>query len=109
MITPSHVIKALQELSVKVLTTTSQNWNKSFNHIEHRARKVGREGFVLSIPILTPKYLLPSRWIPVLFPTYSLLLRSEYSMIVPIHTTLKRSTELIRFVTLLFRDRRGAE
>ena len=62
------------------------------------------ESLVLSIPILTPKYLLSSQWIPVLFPTYSLSLRSEYSMIVPIHATLKRSTELIRFVTLLFRD-----
>ena len=73
---------------------------------ENRARAVGREGVVLSIPILTPKYLLPSQWIQVLFPTYSLSLRSEYSMILP---TLKRSTELIRFVTLLFRDWRGTE
>ena len=85
------------------------NWNKSFKHTEHPVRAVYQEGLVLSIPILTPNYLLPSLWIPVLFPTYSLLLRSEYSMIVPIHTTLKRSTELIRFVTLLFRDWRGAE
>ena len=85
------------------------NWNKSFKHTEHPVRAVYQEGLVRSIPILTPNYLLPSLWIPVLFPTYSLLLRSEYSMIVPIHTTLKRSTELIRFVTLLFRDRRGAE
>ena len=37
-------------------------------------------GFDL-IPVLTPEYLLPSQWIPVLAPIYSLLLRSDCSKV----------------------------
>ena len=45
-----------------------------------------RGGLVNKIPVLTPKYLLPSQWIPVLpAPTYSLPLRS----LIPVHITPK--------------------
>ena len=43
---------------------------KSFTHIEHRAGAVGREGLGHLIPVLTPEYLLPSQWVPVLTPTH---------------------------------------
>ena len=45
-----------------------------------------RGGLVNKISVLTPKYLLPSQWIPVLpAPTYSLPLRS----LIPVHITPK--------------------
>ena len=34
-------------------------------------------GACVSFSVLSHKYLLPSQWVPVLFPTYSLLLPSE--------------------------------
>ena len=41
-----------------------------FSALNICAGAVSREGLVLYIPILTPEYLLPSQWIPVLAPTY---------------------------------------
>ena len=46
--------------------------HKSLTHIEHHAGAVGREGLVHEIPVLTPEYLLPSQWVPLLAPTYLL-------------------------------------
>ena len=43
---------------------------KSFTHIEHRAGAVGRDGLGHLIPVLTPEYLLPSQWVPVLTLTH---------------------------------------
>ena len=51
-------------------TVTADNWNRTW--------AAGREGLVNSIPVHTPKYLLPSQWIPVLAPNYSLPVQSEY-------------------------------
>ena len=41
--------------------------NKSFTHIEHRVGTVCPESLVNKIPVLTPEYLLPSQWVPVIF------------------------------------------
>ena len=47
-------------------------------HIEHRAAgAVGREGLVHLIPVLTPQYLLPFKWVPGLAPSYLLPRRAE--------------------------------
>ena len=54
------------------MNSNGTDW-KSFTHIEHRAGWVGREDLVNQTPDLTPQYLLPSQWIPVLAPTDSLL------------------------------------
>ena len=43
--------------------------HKSLTHIKHHAGAVGREDLVHEIPVLTPEYLLPSQWVPVLGPT----------------------------------------
>ena len=56
----------------------AQNWKKLFTHIEYRAGEVNREGLVNQFQILTPKYLLPSQWVPVLLPIYSLPQRSDF-------------------------------
>lgn len=61
-----------------VWTATTLDWSKSFTHIEHRALAVGREGLVHQIPVLIPEYLLPPQWVPVVAPTCSLPLLSEY-------------------------------
>ena len=60
----------------------SQNWNKSFTHIEHCAGAVGREGLVLEIPILTPEYLTSVAVVSVLF-AYSFTFASV-RILVPI-------------------------
>ena len=44
--------------------------NKSFTHIQHRARAVDQEGFVNQIPVLPPENLLPSQQSPVLATIY---------------------------------------
>ena len=49
----------------------AQNWNKFFTHTEHRSEAVDRGGLEN-----TPEHSLPSHWIPVLAPTYSLPQRS---------------------------------
>jgi len=61
-----------------VWTATARNWKKGFQHT-HRAscRSGWPRGFGNSIPALTPEYLLPFQWFPVLTPTYSLLWPSE--------------------------------
>ena len=41
---------------------------------QYRAGAVGREGLVNQIPVLTPKYQLPSQQVAVLAPFYSLTL-----------------------------------
>ena len=51
----------------------AQNWNKFFTHTEHRSEAVDRGDLDL-----TPERSLPSQWIPVLAPTYSLPQRSKY-------------------------------
>ena len=74
-----------QQETVIVWTARAQNWDKSFTHIEHRTGAVGLEGLVNLIPVFTLEHLLPSQWIPFLFPTYSLPLQSVYLF------TLRRS------------------
>ena len=61
-----------------VWTATARKWKKGFQRT-HRAscRSGWPRGFGNSIPALTPDYLLPFQWFPVLTPTYSLLLPSE--------------------------------
>ena len=51
--------------------------HKSFTQIEHRAGAVGRKDLVPLIPVLSPEYLLPSQWVPVLAPTYEADLATE--------------------------------
>ena len=51
--------------------------HKLFTHIEYRAGAVGRKGLVHLIPVLSPEYLLPSQWVPVLAPTYYADLATE--------------------------------
>ena len=68
--------------------------------MEHRSEAVGREDLVLLIPMLTPEYLPPSQWVPVLAPIY-FPIRSEYLF------TLKCGTEPIRYVTPQLRDLHG--
>ena len=50
--------------------------HKSLTHIKHHAGAVDREDLVYEIPVLTPEYLLPSQWVPVLGPTYLLSRRT---------------------------------
>ena len=60
-------------------TSRSQTSNIVFERLEEG-------GLVNKISVLTPKYLLPSQWIPVLLaPTYSLPLQS----LIPVHITPK--------------------
>ena len=61
-----------------VWTATAWNWKKGFQHT-HRAscRSGWPRGFGNCILALTPEYLLPFQWFPVLTPTYSLSWRSE--------------------------------
>ena len=87
-----------------VRTATALNWNKLFTHIEHRTRAGGWEGLALYILILTPEYLLPSQWTQVLFPTYSLPLRSEY-LVTPHQIVAVKLSDMWRSN---FRDRRAA-
>ena len=63
-------------------TAKSRSGKNSFTHIEHRAGMIGREDLVHSIPVFTPEYLLTSKWVPILAPTYPLPLRSEYPFIL---------------------------
>ena len=72
-----HVTSWLLRSGIIVWMVTEYNWKKSLTHIEDRAESVDREGLVNLIPVLTPEYLLPSQWIPVLPPIYSLPLRSD--------------------------------
>ena len=57
-------------------TATIQNWNKSFTHIKHRAGGVLAERFLRS-SLLNIYFRLSGS--AVLFPIYSLFLRSEYT------------------------------
>ena len=80
------------ELSSIVRTATAQNWNWA----------VGRIGYSELIPILTPEYLLPSQRLPVLPPTYSLRLRSEYLFTlrqIVARNIFEIGEEQLRFVT----------
>ena len=65
--------------------------SRSHVGIQHPAGKVGREGLVKWIPVLTAEYLLPSQWIPVLTPTYELPLLSEY--LFTLHSSGHRTSE----------------
>ena len=91
------------ELTV-MWTAAVQNWNKSFTHIEQRAREVGREGLV---------QLKPSRHFGIF--TSVLVDSSPRSYLftsatvrISVYTAPKCGTEPIRYVTLHFRDQCGA-
>ena len=80
--------------------------SRSHIGIQHPAGKVGREGLVKWIPVLTAEYLLPSQWIPVLTPTYALPLLSEY--LFTLHSSVAQNLREISYVTHHFRDRHVA-
>ena len=61
--------------------------------------KIALLGLVPQHPVLTPEYLLPSLWVPVLAPSYSLLRRSE--QVFTLYRSMTR-TKPIRYVTLHF-------
>ena len=79
--------------------------SRSHTRIKHPAGKVGREGLVKWIPVLTPEYLLPSQWIPVLTPTYALPLL-EY--LFTLYSNVAQNLREIWYVTRHFRDRHVA-
>ena len=75
---------------------------KSFIHIEHRAGAVSRECLVQEkIAVLT---LLPSKWVPVLAPSY--LLQRQPERVFTLHQSMAQKP--IRYATFHFRDRRCA-
>ena len=75
---------------------------KSFIHIEHRAGAVSRECLVQEkIAVLT---LLPSKWVPVLAPSY--LLQRQPERVFTLHQSMAQKP--IRYATFDFRDRRCA-
>ena len=85
-----------------------------FSHIKPRTWAVGREGsFSINPSPYFWIYLLPSQWVPVLFPSYFLPLRSEYPS--TLHQGVAQTpppgppeAEPIRCVTIHFRDWHGA-
>jgi len=73
----------------------SQNWNKSFTHIEHCAGAVGREGLVLEIPILTPEYLTSVAVVSVLF-AYSFTLASVRILVPVAQSVVQNVSDMSR-------------
>ena len=60
-----------EKLSIQYsMNSNGTELNKSFTHIQHRARAVDQEGFVNQIPVLPPENLLPSQQSPVLATIY---------------------------------------
>ena len=56
------------------------------------------------MPVLTPEYFLPSKWVPVLDPTYSLSLWFKY--LFTLHQSVAQNH--VRYVALHLRGQRGA-
>ena len=61
--------KWFKSINQSINLSIYQSINQSINHIEHRGGMISREGLVHSIPVLSPGYLLPSHWVPVLAST----------------------------------------
>ena len=85
-------------VSMRYTMNSNGRGGTSRSHIERRAGAVDRERLVHLIPVLSTEYLLPSRWVPVLAPTY--LLR------IGVYTVPKYGTKTYPICN--FRDRRGA-
>ena len=67
---PNSCSRSHEKLFSIIWTATVRDGNKSFTHIEHRVSVVGPMGLVLLISVLSPEYLLPPLWVPVLSPIY---------------------------------------
>ena len=94
---PSNFSCRHKSYSVLSVNSNSPGRHKSFTHIENRASAVGREELVYQSPVLIPKKLLPSQWVPGLAPTYFLPRRAEHN------NASKYGTKSIRYVILQFR------
>ena len=51
------------------MNSNSLEQHQSFTHIENRGGAIWPIGFMHENPVLTPKYLLPSQWVPGLAST----------------------------------------
>ena len=102
----SHYTRQLSFRVYKVWTAMAPNWNKSFTHIKHCTGAVDRKGLGSLSPnphswtfTFTPENLLPSQWIPVFSPAYSLPLWSKYLFTLHQSVTQNLIQHVMRSVT----------